>query len=111
MRKLASFVVVAIAIISVSQLQAQNTPVQSSAERKVTARVAPTYPELAKKMRIQGTVKVEAVVRPNGTVKSTRVVGGSPILVDAATDAVKQWKFQAAQSETTEVVQLTFETH
>jgi TonB family protein len=77
-------------------------------ERKVITRVAPAYPELAKKMRIQGVVKVEAVVRPNGTVKSTRVVGGNPVLVDAAADAVSKWKFEPGSGETTELIQLTF---
>jgi TonB family protein len=71
-------------------------------------RVAPDYPELAKRMRLQGIVKVEAVVRPNGTVKSTRVVGGNPVLVDAATSAVSKWKFEPGSGETTELVQLTF---
>ena len=98
-----------IAAISFSQLLAQSSPVPSPTERKVTTRVAPAYPDLARRMRIQGTVKVEAVVRPNGTVKSTRILGGSPVLVQAASDAVMNWKFQAGQSETTEVVQLTFE--
>ena len=78
--------------------------------RKVTQRVAPDYPELARRMHIHGVVKVEAVVRPNGTVKSTRVLGGNPVLVDAASEAVGKWKFQPAQAETTEVVQVSFET-
>src|ERR1700747_278898 len=86
-----------------------STTVSSSSERKVSARVAPVYPELAKKMHIHGTVKVEAVVRPNGTVKSTRVLGGNPVLVDAAQDAVTKWKFEASQGETTEIVQLSFD--
>lgn len=88
---------------------AQSSTVTSGSERKVTARVAPAYPELAKKMHIHGIVKVEAIVRPNGSVKSTRVLGGNPVLVDAAQDAVGKWKFEPSQSETTEVVQLTFE--
>lgn len=82
---------------------------QASSDRKVLSRVAPAYPELAKKMHIRGTVRVEAIVRPNGTVKSTRVLGGNPVLVNAAQDAVTKWKFEPAQGETTEVVQLTFE--
>ena len=82
---------------------------QSGSDRKVLSRVAPAYPELAKKMHIRGTVRVEAIVRPNGTVKSTRVLGGNPVLVNAAQDAVTKWKFEPAQGETTEVVQLTFE--
>lgn len=80
-----------------------------ASERKVTSRVTAVYPELAKKMHIHGTVRVEAIVRPNGTVKSTRVLGGNPVLVDAAQDAVSHWKFEPAQAETTEVVQLVFE--
>jgi len=54
-------------------------------------------------------VRVEAVVRSNGTVKSTRVLGGNPVLGEAAEDAVAKWKFDPAPSETTEVVQLAFE--
>ena len=61
-------------------------------------------------MHIHGVVRVEAVVRANGTVKSTRVLGGNPVLVETALDAVGKWKFESAQSETTEVVQLVFET-
>lgn len=80
-----------------------------ASERKVASRVTAVYPELAKKMHIHGTVRVEAIVRPNGTVKSTRVLGGNPVLVDAAQDAVSHWKFEPAQAETTEVVQLVFE--
>jgi TonB family protein len=60
-------------------------------------------------MHIHGTVRVEAIVRPNGSVKSTRVLGGNPVLVDAAQDAVTKWKFEPAQAESTEVVQLAFE--
>jgi TonB family protein len=101
----------AIAIISLGQLQAQGPGASTAPERKVTTRFAPAYPDLAKRMHIQGTVKVEAIVRPNGTVKSTRVLGGSPVLVEAASDAVRNWKFQPSQNETTEVVQLVFEDH
>jgi TonB family protein len=80
-----------------------------TSDRKVANRVTAVYPELAKKMHIHGAVRVEAIVRPNGTVKSTRVLGGNPVLVTAAQDAVSQWKFEPGQAETTEVVQLVFE--
>ena len=87
----------------------QNAPVSSGSDRKVSSRVAPAFPELARKMHIHGVVRVEAIVRPNGTVKSTRVLGGNPVLVESAQDAVGKWKFEAGPSETTEVVQLAFE--
>jgi len=88
---------------------AQRATGDSTSGRKVSTRVQPAYPELAKKMHIHGTVRVEAVVRSNGTVKSTRVLGGNPVLGEAAEDAVAKWKFDPAPSETTEVVQLAFE--
>jgi TonB family protein len=68
------------------------SPAQQSSEgnRKIVNRVTPIYPELAKKMQIAGTVKVEATVAPNGKVKSTKVIGGSPVLTKAAIEA---WKW------------------
>lgn len=107
MRKTA--IIIALGVVALSTVTlAQNNAPSSGGERKVSARVSPSYPELAKRMRLQGVVKVEAVVRPNGTVKSTRVLGGNPVLVESAIDAVNQWKFEPAPDETTEVVQLTF---
>ena len=108
-RKSVSFMSVALIFLTASLVIAQNAPASSSSERKVASRVSPAYPELAKKMHIHGIVKVEAVVRPNGSVKSTRVLGGNPVLVDAAVDAVGKWKFAPSEGETTEIVQLTFE--
>jgi TonB family protein len=109
MRRRVVLAAAAIAALSVSWASAQTASDSSHSERKIASRVTPIYPELAKKMHIHGTVKVEAIVRPNGQVKSTRVLGGNPVLVDAALDAVGKWKFETAQSETTEVVQLTFD--
>lgn len=75
--------------------------------RKVKTRGAPIYPELARKMNIAGTVKVEIVIAPNGTVKSAKAVGGHPLLIDAAVDAAKKYKFEPGTEETT--TQLAFE--
>jgi TonB family protein len=107
MRKTASIIFLT-CIVLATVVAAQNNPPASNSERKVSSRVAPIYPELAKRMRLQGVVKVEAVVRPNGTVKSTRVLGGNPVLVESAIDAVNKWKFEPGPEETTEIVQLTF---
>lgn len=95
--------------VTLTVASAQTANVASASDRKVAARVTPVYPELAKKMHIHGAVRVEAIVRPNGTVKSTRVLGGNPVLVESAQDAVSKWKFEPGQNETTEVVQLAFE--
>ena len=82
---------------------------QDEISRKVKSKVSPTYPELARRMSISGVVKVQVVVAPNGSVKSTKVVGGHPLLVNAAVDAVKKWRFDAASEETTGVVEFKFD--
>jgi TonB family protein len=84
---------------------------QGYAERKVVNRIAPVYPELAKRMHVSGVVKLEVVIRANGDVKSTKVMGGNPVLIESASEAVRKWKFEAAREDTTEVVQLTFALH
>ncbi len=109
MRRTVLFVAVVFIALATTQAIAQSAPAVSSSERRITSRVTPIYPELAKRMNIHGVVRIEALVRPNGLVKSTRVLGGNPVLVDAARDAVGKWKFEAAQNETTEIVQLTFD--
>ena len=102
-------IVAALTIALVNLASAQNTTVSSGSDRKIASRSAPVYPELAKKMHIHGVVRVEATVRPNGSVKATRVLGGNPVLIEAAQDAVAKWKFEPSQGETTEIVQLSFE--
>lgn len=102
-----SLILVALCSFLAAFTCAQSAP--STGDRKILTRVDPAYPELAKKMHIRGIVRVEAIVRANGNVKSTRALGGNPVLVDAALDAVGKWKFETTQSETTEVVQLTFD--
>jgi len=109
MRKSLLFLAVMVVMTASTLAGAQSAPTTTNSDRKVASRVSPVYPELAKKMHIHGVVKVEVIVRPNGTVKSTRVLGGNPVLVDAAQDAVGKWKFDTAQGETTEVVQVSFE--
>jgi len=77
-------------------------------KRKVKTKTAPMYPDLAKRMNVTGKVKIEVVITPEGRVKSTRVVGGHPLLVQACQDAVKEWKFVPAPEETTQVVEFEF---
>jgi len=77
-------------------------------KRKVKSKVTPTYPELARRMNVTGKVKIEVIIAPDGHVKSTRAVGGHPILVQSCLDAVKEWKFVPAAEETTQVVEFEF---
>ncbi len=94
-------------IFSCAHVFAQSGSTDES-KRKVKTKTAPVYPELAKRMNVSGKVKIEVVVTPDGRVKSTRVVGGHPLLVQACQDAVKEWKFVPAPEETTQVVEFEF---
>ena len=82
---------------------------QENFERKVKSKVPPAYPEIARKMGLAGTVRLQVVVAPNGAVKETKVIGGHPILVTAAVDAVKKWKFETASGESTGTVEFRFD--
>jgi len=75
--------------------------------RTVKSKVTPVYPELAKKMNVKGAVKVELVVGPTGAVKTAKAMGGHPLLIDAAVNAAKQFKYEAGE-ETKELVTFKF---
>ena len=62
---------------------------------KLTNKVTPMYPPLARQTRISGTVRLHAIIAKNGTVEQLEVISGHPLLVQAALDAVRQWKYQA----------------
>jgi TonB family protein len=92
-------------------LVASHSLAQEQAEakqRKVVNRVVPVYPELARKMQIRGTVRVEAVIAASGKVKSTHLIGGSPLLAKSAVDAIERWKWEPAPQETKELIELNF---
>jgi TonB family protein len=82
---------------------------QTEVARKVKTRVSPSYPDLARRLSIRGTVKVVVVVAANGNTKDARVVGGNPVLVNAALDAVKKWKFEPAADESTVTLEFDFQ--
>jgi TonB family protein len=87
----------------------QDEPKTEELSRKVKTKVLPVYPDVARRMSIAGTVRLAVVVAPNGTVKSSRPVGGHPLLVDAAMDAMKQWKFEAGPTESSGTVEFKFQ--
>ena len=91
--------------IDVGAQQAQNEEIL----RRAKSKVQPVYPELARKMNIAGTVKIEIVVLPNGTVKDAHVVGGHPVLASAALDAARKWRFEPAAGESSGVIDFKFE--
>jgi TonB family protein len=81
---------------------------QDRIHRVAVEQPTPAYPELARKMNLSGSVKIEIVVAPDGTVKSTKVVGGNPVLAASAEKTVKTWKYGASKEETAGTITVNF---
>jgi TonB family protein len=99
-------VVLLLALSSIAS--AQNAGPEETAKRQIKSRTDPAYPPLAREMHVNGRVKIEVTVAADGAVRNTKVLGGSPLLVRAAVDAVKSWKYESAPRETTETVEFVF---
>lgn len=85
-----------------SQAQSQTST------RKVKVSVPPEYPELARKMNIQGVARVLLTVAPDGKVTAVKELGGNPVLVSALVQAVRKWKYEAADRESEIEVRFEF---
>jgi TonB family protein len=91
-----------------SHAAAQNSPSPVEGPRRLERSTPPEYPEIAERMKLTGTVQVQAMVKPDGTVKEVKILGGHPLLADALARAVMQWKYQPASKETVEGVKFSF---
>ncbi|HXJ88553.1 MAG TPA: energy transducer TonB [Candidatus Binatia bacterium] len=87
------------------------TRAQESSEgsRKILVQTPAVYPTLARSMNIRGTVKLQAIVVPNGTIKKIDVIGGHPLLTQSAVTAVGHWKFEPGPKETKENIEIKFD--
>jgi TonB family protein len=83
-------------------------PARAGDERAVKSRVPPVYPELAKRMKISGEVKLAATVEADGKVKDVKEVSGNHMLAVAAEDAVRKWKFESGAGDDTVVLTVNF---
>jgi TonB family protein len=76
--------------------------------RKPVSNPDPEYPEIARRMNINGSVKVELVIAADGTIKSAKILGGHPVLADAVQRALKRWKYAPSGAETTMQLEFKF---
>lgn len=100
--KIAAGIFFAIALsLTASRLLAQEG-------RKAVASPTPVYPEVARRLHLAGTVKVQVVIAANGQIKEVKVVGGHPVLVNAVEETLKNWKYAPASGETTASLEFNF---
>lgn len=82
---------------------------KNASPRKLLTQVTPDYPPDLKRAAIGGKVRLDIIVNRSGAVDFVQVAGGNPILAEAATRAVKKWKYAAASSSTNIRVNFTFD--
>ncbi len=93
--------------VSAAGARAQNSS-PGPTPRKLVYKVAPKYPRELRQNEIGGVVRLSISINPSGSVSKVSPIGGNPVLVDAATNAVRQWKYAPADRATTTEVQLDF---
>ncbi len=80
----------------------------TDADRKVRNRVVPVYPELARKLKLVATVKVQVTVAPNGSVLQAKALGGHPLLIAPSVDAAKMFRYEPAGATTNNTIEFHF---
>ena len=93
--------------LATSPASAQTSQAQTNT-RKLKVSVPPEYPELARKMNIQGVARVLLTVTPDGKVTTVKELGGNPVLVAALVQAVRKWKYEPADRESEIEVRFEF---
>ncbi len=98
-RTLNLFLLIAAIVLLAAPLCAQ--------DRKAKEAMPPSYPEVAKSMHLSGSVKVQITIDQKGSVKDAKIVGGHPLLADAAVRAIQKWRYEPGPEET-KIVQVDF---
>jgi TonB family protein len=110
MKPLSVLLVVLACLIALVPASAVGQSAESDT-RKVIKRSTPKYPEAARLMQLSGSVRLEALVEASGDVKNVKVKGGSPVFIQCAQEAVREWKWQKGDRETTENIEINFNPH
>jgi protein TonB len=75
--------------------------------RKIKSQVMPILPEMAKQMSLKGTVRLEVEIDADGVVKSTKPLGGHPLLIQSAEAAIRKWRYESGPPTKT-IVEFNF---
>ena len=75
-------------------IEIHQRPISHMMEGNLIYRIQPEYPALARQVRVQGTVVLRAVISREGTIENLQVLSGHPLLVKAAMEAVRQWRYR-----------------
>ncbi len=107
-RRISSVPLVLAFLVSCGLVLSAFSLAQDASHRRIVERGTPAYPALARKMALEGVVRIEAVVAPDGSVKDVAVRGGHPVLAQAAANSVRGWRWESATHESRELVEVKF---
>ena len=97
----------AVATLLVTMVFALAGPAYADQPRKIKSQVQPTIPEMARQMRLNGAVRLEVEIGADGIVKSTKALGGHPLLIESAEQAIRKWRYEPGPPTKT-VVEFNF---
>jgi TonB family protein len=86
----------------------QTVSLTAQESRKLKKEVQPVFPELARQAHVHGAVKLQVEIAPSGKVRNVTVLGGHPLLIDSAVQAVKTWQYEPASDTSSATVVFNF---
>ncbi len=84
------------------------TAQNATPDRKVRTRVTPLYPELARKMSLVATVRVQVTIAPSGVVMQAKPLGGHPLLIEPSVEAAKKWRYEPGPGMSTATIEFHY---
>ena len=95
-------------LVLLALLAAGSSTALAAGRRTIVSKVAPVYPELARRMHVGGVVVLQLTVAPDGSVTDAKVESGHALLGSAAQEAVRRWRFEPAADTTSMTVDVNF---
>jgi TonB family protein len=99
----------AIAALFLLALGAAAPSSRAQEARKVINNPQAPYPEVARRLRLSGVVKVQVLIGTDGTIKEVKLIGGHPIFVNSVEETLKSWKYAPASTETRTNLEFNFQ--
>jgi TonB family protein len=77
-------------------------------DRKIRTKVTPVYPELARKMNLIATVRVQVTIAPSGVVLQAKPLGGHPLLIEPSVEAARKWRYEPGGGTSTATIEFHY---
>jgi TonB family protein len=93
MKKLTLPVLMMLSVAGFAEDAPKRVP-HAAAVQSATSKTVPDYSPIAKQLKIQGSVELDAVIAEDGSVEKVNIISGNPVLTKPASEALKKWRFK-----------------